>query len=599
MLIFKTIHHDATSTRAVLFFLKKIKPTLRCVCVVVFFLFEKSLAYAAAPALDTLPPARSAALRILDSLRAESYLAASLDTLPDGTWRIVPGPAMRWVQLRIHPEVPPRWLRAARVEARFFEEKKLRHDVLLRTQNRLLEVAENNGYPFASVWLDSVQVQADGAVSATLRLATGRYFSFNSLKINGDVRLPAKFLPQYLGLQPGTPYSRERLLRTRDRLRDLPYVEQTANPTVTFAGDAATVNLWLKKRRAGRFDLLIGLLPRPENDPRGGVLVTGSLNAAFQNALNLGERLSIDFERLRPETQKLDVQAAWPYVLGTVWGLDGRLHIFKRDSTWLDAQGHLGVAYPLRGTDVVQFFWENKTSSILRVDTLALLAQRRLPANLDYRLNGFGAETQLSRLDYRFNPQRGWAVTWQGVAGVQQVRRNPQIEQLRDPADAEFRFETLYDTVALRATRFRSEMRAEVFLPVAKRSTVLCRVRGGGIFSEKKVYQNEQYRLGGHRLLRGFDEESLLATRWAVATLEWRLLVGPNSYMGVFSDYGYLENITTRTRNFLRPWGLGAGMNFEVQTGIFGISAAAGRRDAGDSFDFRALKFHVGYVSLF
>jgi hypothetical protein len=45
--------------------------------------------------------------------------------------------------------------------------------------------------------------------------------------------------------------------------------------------------------------------------------------------------------------------------------------------------------------------------------------------------------------------------------------------------------------------------------------------------------------------------------------------------------------------------GLGAGLNFETKAGIFGISAAVGRRDVGQSFDFRATKFHLGYVSLF
>ena len=45
--------------------------------------------------------------------------------------------------------------------------------------------------------------------------------------------------------------------------------------------------------------------------------------------------------------------------------------------------------------------------------------------------------------------------------------------------------------------------------------------------------------------------------------------------------------------------GLGAGMNFETQAGIFGISAAVGRLNPGDGLDVRATKFHLGYVSVF
>lgn len=329
------------------------------------------------------------------------------------------------------------------------------------------------------------------------------------------------------------------------------------------------------------------------------MLLTGSLNAAFQNALNLGERLSVEFERLRPETQKLDAQASVPYLFGTAFGVAGHLSIFRRDSTWVDAQGDLGVEYGFTRGDYVRFFWENKSSSLQKVDTLAVLQTRRLPANLDLRQNGFGIETTLNRLNYTFNPRKGWSVTLKGVAGFTNVLRNNQIENLRLPNDSTFHFSALYDSISGRATRYRAEINGAVYIPFLTRSTFKIGLRGGGIFSEKPVFNNEQYRLGGNKLLRGFDEESLFATRFAVATAEIRLLIGQNSFLAAFTDYGYLENITDRTRVFLHPLGMGVGMNFETKAGIFGISIAVGRRDNGQPIDFRAAKFHIGYVSLF
>jgi hypothetical protein len=84
-----------------------------------------------------------------------------------------------------------------------------------------------------------------------------------------------------------------------------------------------------------------------------------------------------------------------------------------------------------------------------------------------------------------------------------------------------------------------------------------------------------------------------------VTTAELRLLLGLNSYLAAFADYGYLENESNTASVFLHPLGIGAGLTFETQAGIFGISLAAGKRDSGVPFDFRALKFHIGYVSLF
>ena len=544
-----------------------------------------------------------AAHKLLDQLRRNAYLTASIDSLfyqndSTASARLYLGPALHWLQLRPASAADERWLDAAGFREKLFTGKALRYETLLRQEQQILRQAENNGYPFAAVRLDSVRLSERGEISALLRVEPGPFFRFTRPKINGDIRLPASYLPQYLGLRAGTPYSHARVLRISERISSLLFIETLAKPTVTFAGEQARVNLFLQKKRASRFDFIIGLLPQPNNTD-GRLLLTGSLSAAFLNALNLGEHLSLEFERLRPETQKLDVQAGLPYLLGLPFGLEGRLNIFRRDSTWVDAQSELGLRYLLEGGNYVQFFWENKASSLQRIDTAAIIQNHRLPAVLDLRQNGFGIETNLSRLDYRFNPRSGWFLSLRGVAGFNTLIRNTQIEALRDPAEPEFNFASLYDTIAGRAARFRLEGRTEYFLPLLARSTVLFRLRGGGIFSEKPVYANEQYRLGGNKLLRGFDEESLFATRFTVATLEYRLLLSQNAFLSAFTDYGYLENITARNRFFLRPWGFGAGLNFETQAGIFGISLAVGRRDAGLVFDWRGPKFHLGYINLF
>jgi len=559
--------------------------------------------------IDSPSTAQSVATVLLQHFRQKSFLLASLDGPlslgPDQPVSLYLGPAMHWVSLRPGAGLEKeRWLAAAGFREQQFAGKPFRHEAVLKLEQTLLEQAENNGYPFATVWLDSVHIAPDGAISAVLQVDKKRFVVFKQFKITGDVKLPPSFLPNYLGYKAGAPYSRARVLRLRDQLRSLLFLEPTANPIVTFASlpdsetGEASINLFLQKKRASRFDFIIGLLPQPDATD-GKLLLTGSLSTAFQNALNLGERFSAELERLRPETQKMDVQASVPYILGTNFGAEGRLNIFRRDSTWTDAQSEAGVSYLFVGADFVRFFWENRSSSLQKVDTQAVRLFRQLPPNLDYRQNGFGVESSFTRLDYRFNPRRGWALTLKAVAGFNTLRRNSQIENLRDPADPEFSFSGLYDSLDSRTARYRAELRGEVYVPVFQRSTIKIGLRGGGIFSEKPVFANENYRLGGNKLLRGFDEESLFATRFLVGTAEWRLLIGPNSFLAAFADWGYLENLSRQTRLFLRPLGIGAGLNFETKAGIFGISAAVGRRDLGQIMEFRATKFHLGYVSLF
>ena len=104
--------------------------------------------------------------------------------------------------------------------------------------------------------------------------------------------------------------------------------------------------------------------------------------------------------------------------------------------------------------------------------------------------------------------------------------------------------------------------------------------------------------LGGNQLLRGFDEESIFATNYVLGTIEYRYLIGQNSYFFVFGDMAYLKNKTNENDFSNRPIGVGAGMTFETKAGIFGISYALGKLEK-TAFEFRAAKVHFGFVSLF
>lgn len=540
--------------------------------------------------------------QLLDHLHRGACLLASLDDrqAQDSlvSAELYLGPEFRWVTIVPGAELDARGLDAAGLRLSTLSNKPLDHPSLLQMQEKLLQHAENTGYPFARVWLDDVAPAADGGVTAVLNLQRNTAITFGSVTALGDVRLPKGFLAQYLGLRPGAPYNKSRIDAIPERLRALPFLEGAGNPLVRFEGGRADIRLPVRKKRAGRFDFVIGLLPQP-NDPSGRLLLTGNLSAIFLNALGWGERLSLEFDRLRPETQKLDLQTGVPYLFGSPFGVDGRLNIFRGDTSWVDAQSKLGVQYLFAVGNSVGFFWDNRSIFLQQIDTLSIVQTHRLPPYLDLRQNGFGVESNWLHLDYRFNPRRGWSATIQGVAGFSTVRRNSQIENLTDPDDPDFDFGSLYDSIPEKTTRYRLAVGLESYLPVFKRSTLKTAVRAQGIFSADPVYNNEQLRLGGNKLMRGFNEESLFATRYAVGTLEYRLLIGPNAYLAAFADYGYIENITDRLRVFQRPVGLGAGMVFESQAGLFGVSGAVGRNDTGDPFDLRAVKVHLGYVNLF
>lgn len=533
--------------------------------------------------------------KALNELHADAFLEASADSLvyrdSSCTAYLHLGPRYEWLELG-RGDVEEALLNAAGFRERLYHGRPFRYDQLRKLQERLLGYLENHGYPFAAVWLDSIETAASQA-RAQLKVARGPLILMKALEVEGDARVSPAYLRNYLGIQEGAPYDQSKVLRIRNRIRELPFLQLSQDPLVDFLGGQATVRLLLDKKRASRFDFVIGVLPqsaagRQENNR--SLLVTGTFNGELQNQFGLGERIYAEFEQLRPQTQQLELQFNYPYVLGLPFGAGMSFALYKRDTTYLDLESDIGIQYLFEGGNYLKAFWNNRSSTLLTVNEKLLLQQGQLPPNLDVSNAYFGLEYARQRLDYRYNPRKGWAAFLRSAAGLKRIGRNNRIVELG--------YGELYDSLALRSFQYKLSARLDGYLPAFSRSTVKGSIQGAAIIAQEPVYFNEQFRLGGNHLLRGFDEESVFATTYALATFEYRLLIGQNSYLYTFLDYAYLEDKTNVKDITDRPYGFGAGITFETGVGLFGLSLAYGKR-LDNPIDFSAPKVHFGYVSLF
>lgn len=533
---------------------------------------------------------------ILQQLHNKAYLEASVDTVArlDTVFVAMLHVGKRYELAALRMDSVDEVFRSKSVlQDKSFQSKPLSPNKLAQFQENLLAAAENSGYPFARVWLDRFEFEKE-QITANLNIEKGMLVLFDTIKIEGDLKLSNTYLSNYLGIKTGTPYDRSRILRIRQRLRELTFVSIAKDPSVSFVGDRATVRLFLEKRKASRFDFLIGVLPNSAQT--GKVLITGSFNGELYNQFGRGERIYAEFEALRPQTQELNLQFNYPYLLHLPFGIDAKFNLYKRDTTYLDIESDLGIQYLFEGGNYLKAFWNNRTSNLLSVDSILNNVQQ-LPPTLDLSYGNFGLEYAFQQLDYRYNPRRGWNLLVRGAAGVKQIRRNNRVEALSA--------ENLYDSLELKTFQYRGAFKMERFLPVFARSTFKLGAQGAYIFSKKPIYLNEQYRIGGNRLLRGFDEEFIFATSYTIGTLEYRLLISQNSYLYLFGDYGYIEDVTVQKRDFFQPFGFGAGITFETKAGLFGVSLAYGgiRGAQGaridQAVDFGSPKVHFGYVSLF
>ena len=447
-----------------------------------------------------------AALRdLVQALQGRAYLTVSVDTLyrTEKAWTATAtaGPAYEWVSL-LPGTTDEALLSQVRFRERQYRNRPFRYTELRKLQRNLLDYLTDNGFPFARVGLDSIQV-TDGSVAATLRVDRGQLIYFDSLQIEGYDRISRRYLENYLGIRPGRPYSRSRVNQLRRRMQELPFLSLRQDPTLLFLADRATVQLELSREKASRFDFIVGFLPSGQSDIPGTrqLNFTAAGTVDWQNQFGLGERLLIDYERLRPLTQELDIEFTYPYILELPFGADLDFSLYKRDTQYLEVRTDVGVQYLLEGGNYLKVFLENTTNNLITFSA-ARVAQGRLPENLDLRKNIFGLEAYWQRTDYRYNPRTGYALRGRAGAGNKRIRPNANIRELND---------TIYASIPLQTFQYQAELDLAYYLPLGLRGTVQTRLRGGWLAAREGILANEQFRLGGNRLLRGFDEETLLA----------------------------------------------------------------------------------------
>ncbi len=540
---------------------------------------------------------------IRKSLAHQAYITNTIDSLIENDSTTIAfltvGEAYKWATLE-KGNVDEIFLNRIGFKERLFSNKPFYYTELIDLLDKLQVYAENNGYPFAIASLDSIQFVDRNSISATLSLEKNQIISYEGVEIVGEgVKISKRYLESYLGIEEGDLYSLEKIKEIPNRIRELPFLKEVQPLKVTFRGSRATIHLFLEKRKASKFDFLVGVLPRNEVT-KSRLLITLDGMFSTQNLLGGGEKIFLEFRQPRPSTQKLDLELGYPYIFGLPFGVDFDFSLYKRDSTFIDVEYDGGFSYLFGAQHYIKAFGHSKRSILLEVDTTRVLNTRSLPENLDTKFTDFGLEYHISQLDYKFNPRKGWALTTRAAAGFRSVEINSNISNLIDSDEPSFDFASLYDTLDTRTFQYQLDTKIEYFIPFypTQRGVFKLSNQTSAMISPQPVFLNEQYRIGGTKVIRGFDEEGIVASLYSIFTLEYRFLLSRNSYLSIFGDYGYTESKLPTGKITDTPLGFGLGMTFDTKVGVFGINYAYGKQ-MDNPINFRAAKIHFGYINYF
>ena len=461
-------------------------------------------------------------------------------------------------------------------------------------KERILNYYERNGYPFAGVFLDSIQVSAD-AMNATLMVIKGPLYHIDSIRVKGKLKISNGFLQRYLGIPNGSIYNKEKLDQVSKRLQELPYLQEQQPSELLMLGRGSILDVYLAPKKNSQVNFLIGFLPA--NSQTNKLQLTGDVNLNLRNALGTGETILLNWQQLQINSPRINLGFQQPYIFKSAFGFDFAFDLFKKDSTFLQLNAQIGIQYLLSARQSGKIFLQNQNTFLLGsgVDTNLVKATRQLPPNVDVRAVNVGLDYDLNTTNYRFNPITGNELRLVGSVGIKTISQNNEIIGLKDPS---FNFSSLYDSIKMRSYQLRVKLTAAHYFPVGKRSAVKA-VFNGGVFSSQHIFRNELFQVGGYKLLRGFDEESIYATQYSVITLEYRNLVGLNSYLFTFMDAGWVKSKYQSISLSNQLISAGLGLVFETKAGLLNMSFAVGKRN-DVKFDLRqSSKIHFGYINYF
>lgn len=534
--------------------------------------------------------------RLISKLRNAGYLEASVDSMKSYQGSLSAtihlGKAYEWLSLS-KGNVDVEFLQGLGSKEVLIEGTKFNWRELEAIQEKILKNAENKGYPFAAVSLDSIRIDGEN-VSAKLNLTKNDLIRMDTIVINGKARVRNRFLAAYLGLKNGSLYNEWQIQHISKRISDLGFIEENGPHNIEFYNNKASLNLTLKNKRSSRFDFLVGFLPN--NEKTGKLLVTGQARIQIVNPFGTGNELLIDWQKLQPRTQRLQIGLNYTYFLNLPLGFDFKFDLYKRDTLYLDLNYKAGVQYSFSGNNVFRGFYDYRSTRLLAVDTQAIVFGKTLPRSLDSRNMLYGIEYRFDNLNYRYSPTKGLDLLLSFAAGTKKVLPNTLITRLKDPSDGRS-MSYLYDSLKMRSLQLQFSFDVAKYWPIKRRSTFLTALHSKALIA-KNIFDNEKFRIGGNRLLRGFDEESIFTPWYAVATVEYRFLLSKNSYFYTFFDFAMVEDSRYGARHIDYPFGFGTGVALETKIGVFGINYALGRQ-LGNKIDFRSSKIHFGYVNYF
>lgn len=429
---------------------------------------------------------------------------------------------------------------------------------LAYTLEQFSKLLADESYAFARVRLADIKPEKDQRLRANLIIDKGRKRSIQGVNVLGYEKFSKSYIKHFLDIKTQKPFNLEQIKSKMELVNQLTFVRQKRPAEVLFTSDSTTVYLYLEKIKSNRFD---GFLGFGSNEDTGAIEFDGYLDLTLTNNLNFGESFKLNYKSDENEQKTFDIALDLPYLFGSPVGSTLNLNIFKKDSTFTTTQQRIKLFYPLGDKQQIGLEYRNQQSNVV-IENPAVLAE-------DF-------DSQFYGLTYQYMTRQKNDVLF------------PIKSQLNFTAGLGQRSTT--ETVEQR----HLQLKAHHILQLNPKNSIFIKIHLEDLDSKQYLF-NELIRFGGINSIRGFEENSLFASRLGVLCSEYRYRISPGLFVHSIIDAGYMQN---EQRSDEQLYGFGFGFGLRTNAGLLRFNYANGK-PKNQTFNFSNSKIHLSLTTTF
>ncbi len=459
--------------------------------------------------------------------------------------------------------------------------------------NKLVQKAQEQGYPFAQVFLDSVLLDSN-QVKAAIQYNSGPLMLFDSISLGGTVQLQAQYLIHLSGIHPGMPYHHSLLTKFDSKLNGLAFAKLTKPTAVYFYGNKAKPYLSLSPILSNVFDGIIGFAP--QSSLNQSLVLTGDLKLKLCNLWGTGLQIETAYKSYLIGSKELQFSTEIPYIRNFKLGFSYAFRMLKFDSLYLELNHDFSYKVLENEYLSMRIVYKYKSFNLLYTDTAWVRLTQKIPNLHDAISNQFGVQFSVNKLNDVHFPTKGVSMQLNSSIVQRRLVQNALLENVLF-LDNNQQWYTVYSKQQLYSIQWQLVADFKSYIPISKSLNVLGQL-SGALLNGSNLLQQEQFRIGGLKTLKGFDEQSLFANQYISGNIECRYLLPQNSSFILFYNQAWMNNQLISNNTYSQAQGFGAGMYINTSNGLLSVFYAVGKINSAE-FNFNAAKIHFGYNHLF